>query len=404
MAERPPSASNRNPRFLHLALDQQFTLFAAKSFEAAFPGSNQFRIADPGRPLHYLQAAANVRPVPMRYWFCGELKRDLAACDCLVVHYMTPWFAKAVLAAPAQVAVMWGAWGGDYYHLLPDFAHRLYLPETARLVATLRRRRFWRLGRLGERLRAALVELAVPRFWVRRALGRVDAATMLPGEHRMLAAAEPAFRARYHLMHYYSAEEVLLQGARETRGQDILLGNSAAPTNNHLEAFAFLRRLDLGERRIVAPLGYGDLDYAEEIALAGARIFGRRFVALRDFMSLADFNRELSACAIVLMNHVRQQAFGTINTAMVQGAKIFLRPENPLLEFYRGMGVRVFELDERATDSAAFLRPLAPEQARANRVALLEFSDFKNAVAAVRGLAKVVADKRGGSGGGVAHV
>jgi hypothetical protein len=398
MAGGTVDAAGAAPRFLHLALDQQFIQFAAKTFEAAFPGRSLYRITDTGRPLRYLQLSDTVKLAPLRYWFSGELERDLAASDCLVVHYLTPWFAKAVLAAPPSVAVMWGAWGGDYYDLLPTYADRLYRPETARLLAQRRRRGgLRRLGPFAGGLHAGLMDLVFPRSRIRRALGRFDAATMLPAEHRMLAAAHPDFRARLHHLHYSSAEDVLLKGPQEVRGADIMVGNSSSPANNHLEAFALLRRLDLGERRVVAPLGYGDLDYADAIAAAGTKLFGRRFVALREFMPLEDFNRELSACAIVVMNHVRQQAFGTINTAMVQGAKIFLRPENPLLEFYRAMGAQAFDLDEDSADSDAFLRPLDPAQARANRVALLGYCSFENAVAEVKGLAQVVADKRGRS-------
>lgn len=389
----PPTCEH--PKVLHLAPDDKFMPFVRRVYEAAFPGHNRFRIMAPGSNKgQFVEVAEDLKLVGWSYWFSAALREDLEWCDLLIVHFMTPWFARAVAAAPPQVTVVWGAWGGDFYHLIarPD---AMYLPETSRLLAALPFRRKRHPERIFSRAIEALARaLLLPR-WERDVLDRIDAATMLPSEHRMLAAAQPRFRARHYQLHYYSAEELQTAGPPEMRGRDILLGNSATPTNNHLDAFSLLRRLDLDGRNVVVPLSYGDKQYGEEICRAGNRLFGKRFVPLRKFMPLDEFNHVVSTCSTVLMNHVRQQAFGTVNTALLSGAKAFLRPENPLRAFYRDLGAFVCELAQDKVNSETFFQPLSEAQRRANRQAILDFCSYEQAVRSARGLAGLVAEKRG---------
>lgn len=48
-------------------------------------------------------------------------------------------------------------------------------------------------------------------------------------------------------------------------GKNILLGNSSSSTNNHIEALDILRQSDLGSRKIILPLNYGDPFYREVV-------------------------------------------------------------------------------------------------------------------------------------------
>jgi hypothetical protein len=389
-----PVSNDAPPKVLHYGLDEKFMPFVRKVYEAAFPGRNRFRVMLSARvtPRFFHPAGPRERISP-RYWFSADLKHDLDWCDCVVVHFMTPWFAKAIRVAPPGALVVWGAWGGDFYHLIPAYAGSLYLCDTGRLVAQLSGWRVPGPGRAFELAVDWLLRAFLP-VWERDVIDRIDAVTMLPAEHRMLADAVPGFRARHVQLHYYSVEDVFARGPAAIQGSDILVGNSATPTNNHLEAFALLRGIDLGDRRIVVPLGYGMADYAEAVCAAGARSFGARFVPLRGFLPLEEFNRAIAGCSTVIMNHVRQQAFGTINTALFKGAKVFLRPENPLLAFYRGLGARLFGLPHGNPDRDELLAPLSEAERQANRQALLAFASFERAVASVRGLAQLAAEKR----------
>jgi hypothetical protein len=391
---RPATRCDRAPKVLHLAPDTQFIPFVQRVFEAAFPGCNRFRIVSgahaPG--LTFVRPSEALKIVRTRYWFSSDLADDLRWCQCLVLHFMIPWFGRAIAVAPPRVTVVWSAWGGDFYHLIPEVARALYLPETRRIMARLPRLRTRNpFALLRRAVDAALPALLLPR-WERDLVERIDVVSMLPGEHRLLAASMPHLRARYHHLVYGSAEDVFARGPDRVHGSDILVGNSATATGNHADAFSLLSRFDLGERRIVVPLGYGDEAYADEICRVGARLFGSRFRPLRGYLPLEAFNQAISACSVVLMNHVRQQAIRTINTALYKGAKVLLRPENPVLPYFRELGLSVFELTEASQVDDRLFEPLGEEHVRSNRRILASSYSFESAVERARGLAAIVAE------------
>ena len=63
-------------------------------------------------------------------------------------------------------------------------------------------------------------------------------------------------------------------------GTDILLGNSAAMANNHLEALEQLSLVDLSGRRVLVPLTYGSAAYRTAVVERGRQLLGDAFEPL----------------------------------------------------------------------------------------------------------------------------
>lgn len=379
---------------VHLAPDDKFIPFVQKTFELAFPGRNRFRISPSDSTLQFAVPGSNVAAVRSAYWFSEALKEDLRWCDCLVIHYMLPWFRRAIVEAPLSVTVLWSAWGGDFYDFVPGFGGSMYLPQTRALMSQLPKRSEWHPKAAAHRMFQCAFGMLLPR-WDHGVISRIDAvSTVIPPEYKLLAASQPGFRARHHQLYYGSVEDTFMKGPDRLQGDDILVGNSATATNNHAEALALLSRSRLGSRRIVVPLSYGDARYAEAICRLGAELFGERFLPLRDFLPLDQYSAAIARCSAVVMNHVRQQAVGTINAALYKGAKVFLRPENPLLAYYRELGLRVEEMpDEGFAENR--LQRLPEAEVAANRRILQSAFGFERAVAAARDLRFLVAERRG---------
>jgi hypothetical protein len=216
-------------------------------------------------------------------------------------------------------------------------------------------------------------------------LRRIDVVSINRIDYDRLTSQLREFRAAHHPLHYYSAEDVFDKGPA-LRGNDILVGNSAASENNHLEVFALLKELNLDDRRIVVPLSYGDEPYAAEICRIGTQMFGQRFVPLRQFMPLEEYYAAISTCKVVVMNHIRQQALGNISAAVFKGAKVLLRPENPIFLQFREMGVNVFAIPVSETHTEELLEPLTDEQVRRNQEIMTSYFGFDNLVNQTRGL------------------
>lgn len=108
-------------------------------------------------------------------------------------------------------------------------------------------------------------------------------------------------------------------------GLNVLVGNSADPSNNHLEVLEILLPFKGENIRIYAPLSYGDQVYAEKVAERGRDLFGDKFVPLTKFMEFEKYIKFLKSVDIVIYNHKRQQAMGNTITLLGLGKTVFMR-------------------------------------------------------------------------------
>jgi len=106
---------------------------------------------------------------------------------------------------------------------------------------------------------------------------------------------------------------------------EIQVGNSADPSNNHLEVFEKLASLQTDNFRVLVPLSYGDQQHARWVISAGKELFGDRFVPLTDFMPLAQYQAFLATIDIAIFNHNRQQGLGNLISLLGMGKKVYLR-------------------------------------------------------------------------------
>ncbi len=195
----------------------------------------------------------------------------------------------------------------------------------------------------------------------RVALERVDIfSPVIDTEYRLVRRHLPGLAARHVRWNYGTVEDdYTLPGATSlTSGRNILAGNSATPTNNHIELFERIRRCgDLGDRLIVTPLSYGDVRYRDCVIKVGRELFGDAFVPLVDFMPKESYIELLGSCGHVMMNHVRQQALGNLFISGLMGARLHLSRANPLYTWLGSLGVPVSDIER------ADLAPL-PERDR----------------------------------------
>ena len=153
-------------------------------------------------------------------------------------------------------------------------------------------------------------------------------------------------KARHIKMSYYPLEFIFKDIEEKfISGDNILIGNSASETNNHLEVFELLKNFNISEKKLVVPLSYGDKNYAERICKEGEELFENNFSPLTTFMSLEAYNDIIQKCSIVIMNHYRQQAIGNIVSMLWMGAKVYLDERNTFYHYLKRIGVSVYSID-----------------------------------------------------------
>jgi dTDP-N-acetylfucosamine:lipid II N-acetylfucosaminyltransferase len=377
-------------RIVHLATDTKATPLARSLFEQAFAGQNRWLLEKTRRgAIHHMDAASGIVHLgssPLRF---VSIARELRGASCVVVHSMTSTYARSLLRLSQGCLVVWWSGGGDYMQLLEPRLGGLLLPRTAELLRRLRPAQptSTLLSRLRARWRVRGAEPAT--LPLASAAQRIDVFSVNPIDAEMLREVLPSLRAPLHTIPSFTVEDVFSAGPKAMDGPDILLGNSANPSGNHLEAFELLRHRIPEGGRIVAPLSYGRSHpgYAQAVIAAGRATFGERFEPLTGWMPIDAYNTRIARCGVVLMNHRRQQAVGNICAALYRGASVYLRRDNPLWRFFTDQGICLHAIETLEADPLAPLQALTPDQRQRNRQAVAARYGRERVVAGIRALA-----------------
>jgi hypothetical protein len=164
--------------------------------------------------------------------------------------------------------------------------------------------------------------------------------------------SESSFLKRYYGLNQpsfpfnYSGGHGLESFDTRRSGKSILVGNSATPSNNHLDILIFLKKAAGQLDRIVLPLSYGDASYGEIVGAEYQHTFGERVILLTEYVGIEQYTRLVEQCGFVLMGHIRQQAMGNIYLALYQGAKVFLHERSFAFRELKKLGYIIYRLQD----------------------------------------------------------
>lgn len=327
------------PSVSHLIPFSTFLPFVVSTFEEAIPSGNRFMVYGSGDLARYaLPPQVRVEMLDTDSAGLEGAKVALAESRIAVIHSMSTFSAMALAATPSSTLRVWSGWGGEYYGSRLNPTARLLGRATARLER----------GRTGLRDKAlnAYSSRYVDQLYRAAAAATDVFSAPVPTDFPVFRRRFPGFRGRYGQLNYASVENTYGTLPDRVSGQDILVGNSATPENNHLEVFQRLAALNLGSRRVIVPLSYGNVAYAADVVRSGTTLFGSQFVPLRDFLPLEEYNSFTSSCGIVVMGHRRQQALGNVARAVWQGANVYMDRRSPLYSYLQAVGIEVFSLED----------------------------------------------------------
>ena len=171
--------------------------------------------------------------------------------------------------------------------------------------------------------------------------------TYIKGDYE-LAQKWYGAKGKYHECFMYPSnlyKEYHVQEKQHT-GTNILVGNSADPSNNHLEVLDKLEAYKDQDITIYVPLSYGNQDYAKQVIAEGKKRFGDRFQPLTEFMPFEKYLKLLGVIDIAIFNHKRQQAMGNTITLLGLGKKVYMRSDATQWVFFQNRGIKVFDIEE----------------------------------------------------------
>ncbi len=300
---------------------------------------------------------------------------DMMAKDCLMsndydivlFHSLPSKLYKYFKYIPEDKIVIWWGWGYDIYFqsqgLSPFIKVDLYKPLTFNYVESVSSK----ILRFLHEMRWFFLK---PYNIKRRnyVLSRID--YFQPGldyEYRLMKQVNTFKAKEFYDLPVGSSYPVGFPYdnicMKESNG-NILLGNSASPTNNHLDLLHIIQAKKQSGQQILIPLSYGDSKYANWLI---NRIDRKNVQTILDFMPLDEYMKLFDSCSYAVIGSIRQQAMWNVFYALSRGIKVFLYKDSIMYKSLINMGYVVYAIDDITSNS--FEIPLSPAENEINRQA-----------------------------------
>lgn len=265
---------------------------------------------------------------------------------------------------------MWFAWGYDIYTfewgtplvVLPD----IYYPLTKKYVNK---------GFIGK-FKKNIGKFFNKNEILEKAVSRVDYFSgVLPFEYELIMKNE-FFHAKpiefsYGKVDSYICEKDLYSPI--VSGANILIGNSADPSNNHLDILDILTGLNLVGKKIVLPLSYGGSSgYKGHIMYVGKSLWGEGFIGLTTFIPFEEYRSIVNECQNVIFFHERQQAMGNIFLSLWNGSKVFLSDSSWVYRYLMKLGFVVYSV-QKDLKEVELNQKISKDEVLNNRKLLLKY-------------------------------
>lgn len=304
--------------------------------------------------------------------------------DCAIFHFLNKEKEEIANLLNKEIKKIWCLWGHDLYNNNAFFPYAQYEKLTKNYLSKMFSLKDRILQHqsiktlifnilLFNKKRGFDFNLLLPyykSFGINKYLTiqKFDAISFIvPKEAELLKKTFP----NQNYLHLYSDPNLPFFANFETinaTSKNILVGNSAAFTNNHLDTFNLLKNYNLNDRKVIVPLSYGGTkDYINTVIKKGQQMFGENFMPLLERMPLKEYSELLSTCGIALMNQRRQQSGGNLFHLIGSGVKVFINPNNGFYDYFKNNNISIFNIDEISEKEINSIEPIIK-----NREALLK--------------------------------
>ena len=324
---------------LHLVHDEKIINRTIDIFEKVAPDENLF-VVFTRHELKFVKPHKNV--ITFKEY---KNYKGVKEFSSVIIHYLNSRKIRFVQDnIKNDIPIYWIIWGNDLYNkLLYPKGFELWDKESTYYKKTKKSLISTQLEKIITKIKIRKIES----FVSKRISSIVTDTTEI--DYTMLVSYYPKLKnIPWMDFFYYPIELILGQGMMQkwVEGNDIQIGNSASITNNHEYAMRFLSKVDLQERKVVAPLSYsGTKEYKETVKKVGRASFGENFIALEDFLPLEKYNQLMTSFGVAIYGNWRQEAIGNILISLYLGAKVFLPNVNPMMQWAKQHNLVVFELE-----------------------------------------------------------
>lgn len=334
---------------LHIMPDEKIINRTISFFETSIIGGNKYIILLPQGCVDNtkvdLSICSSVRAFHYNSESFWSYVGDVDSYDKIVIHYLS-YDAARFVNSIRHNAIYWIEWGADLYNgFLSRRGFKLYNEEQIVIRSkypylSTKLYRLFHFLYTNKQFKERYQAVKKIRYFV---------PDSMYDEYPLFLKYYPEFsHLVYKEFFYYPIDYVLgdLYRCSKVEGNNILIGNSCSYTNNHPYVFDLLYNRGVDDH-IMVPLSYGGGEkYKQVVINSGKRLFGDKFHPIIDYMSLDAYNRLLLSCNSFIFGSLRQEAVGNILVALYIGGRVFLQAGNPLLHFYKSLGLIIFSFDD----------------------------------------------------------
>ena len=351
-------------KILHLVVDDKFYEGSRKFFDSipTFENTYVLYVPDKKCQLRYIKNTQGLLFCSSMMELAGMIRKG--NFSCVYVHSLSPKRYKLIFAIPRGVKIIWWIWGYDMYasyRMLPPLVKiPLYKEQTSRFFKN-DKQNIWSW------LKRMYFCLLYPfdKFKRNYVLKRIQYySPVLPIEFEYLKKSQQikgelfwsAVPKRYSAS-VFSCFPV---------AQNILVGNSATPTNNHIDVLSILKNMPKAGT-IIVPMSYGNGLYRDFVKSYINNSFDVDAVRVLDtFMPLDEYNTLVKTCSHAIFGNMRQQAVGNIHLCLKSGVKVFFYKDSILYKQFKELcGFYVYTIEDDLNEEE-LSTPLSEGKARYN--------------------------------------
>lgn len=318
--------------------------------------------------------------------------------DAIMIHGLDSYPLTQIKDIPDGIKVFWFAWGYDLYS---PVAYKPFI--NIPLYERLTKKAMWQgfVYKLRE-IHGALHQYKLDRI-IKEGVRRVDYFSGVYAVEGEFMQKLPFFSAELVTFRYITINgngdmnEEKLNAPKASCG-GIVVGNSADPTNNHIDIYAKLFDMGVTNVNIYSFLSYGGSpSYRQKVIEKGKRYFGDFFHPIVDFLPYEEYSKIMNSCNVIIMGHKRQQAAGNISAGFWNGCYVFVPSDSIACKQLSRENYHFYKFPEDFSKDI-LNTPLHDEYVQQNRKLCLKYSKLEVGLNLIRGLYKIIRDKNNENG------
>ena len=369
-------------KVLHISQDNKFIDYFIETFKTFEKIENNYVVVlEQGFDVRFVKS----KEVNVFFRLSSDFKKkisDLSQYDAIFIHYLTPFLAhEIVLKAPKNIQIFIFFFGAEIFNLEPFFKQSLQ-PLS---------RKFFRRNKIQGFLKTKNLLSSIQTEFLSARKKKIDKGLMLDALRRSdffchwieddFTKIKELFNLKLKFINFIYGDVEFVTGSffskpiKPKQGENILIGNSANITNNHLDIFDSLEKFRILDRKIYVPLSYSkySISYVDEVVQNGKQMFGKNFIPLLNFVDVETYNSIIDSCGIVFMNHLRSQAGGNVIFSLYTGKKVFMSKKSNMYVFLKNLGLTIFNVDDFNSKKNHLLIELTFEEKINNRDLVLKY-------------------------------